>query len=148
MKISTKGKNAVEALVYMAGSRERDVWPVKVISSELQVSERYLEQIFFILRKVGILETVRGTKGGYYLTRKPDEIKVGEILRAVEGEFIIVPCLTSEEPCTCNIREKCTTRGLWCKLEEVISSVVDHLTLKQLADKLPSKGGEGFENLY
>lgn len=148
MRISTKGKNAVEALVYMASSREQDVWPVKVVSSALQVSERYLEQIFFILRKAGILETVRGIKGGYYLARKPDEIKVGEILRAVEGEFIIVPCLTCGEACTCNIQEVCTTRGLWYKLAEVISGVVDHLTLKQLADKLPNKGGEEFENLY
>lgn len=147
MRISTKGKNAVEALLYMASHEEEKLWGIKVVSSETQIPERYLEQIFFLLRKAMILDTVRGPKGGYFLARRADEIKIGEILRAVEGDLLPVPCVSCEEACTCKIQDLCTTRGLWYKLAEAISLVVDHMTLQELANRyLQKEEAAGYEN--
>lgn len=139
MKISTKGKNAVEALVYMVSQEEESLFGIKVVSSETKIPERYLEQIFFLLRKAEILDTVRGPKGGYLLAKRADEIKIGDILRAVEGDLLPVPCACCEEACTCNIQDICTTRGLWYKIAEAISSVVDYMTLQELTNRYLQK---------
>lgn len=148
MKISTKGKNAVEALLYMA-SQEDELLGIKHIASETHIPQRYLEQIFFQLRKEGLLDTVRGAKGGYFLAKRADEIKIGEILRAVEGDLVPVPCVMCEEACTCQIQDICTTRGLWYKLAEAISQVVDHLTLQELVDSYMGKEKEVYyENFH
>ncbi|MGL4343832.1 MAG: RrF2 family transcriptional regulator [Cellulosilyticaceae bacterium] len=149
MRISTKGKNAVEALLYMASQQEEVLWAIKTIAADTQIPERYLEQIFFLLRKANLLDTVRGPKGGYCLARRADEIKIGDILRAVEGDLLPVPCACCEEVCTCNIQDTCTTRGLWYKLAEAISSVVDNMSLQELANRYQQKEVPvDYENFY
>lgn len=149
MRLSTKGKNAVEALLYMTSQTQGQLCGVKQVAAETHIPERYLEQIFFTLRKEGLLETVRGPKGGYFLARRADEIKIGDILRAVEGALVPVPCVACEEACTCRIQDICTTRGLWCQLAETISQVVDAMSLQKLADHYTNKEMEvPHENFY
>lgn len=148
MKISTKGKYAVEALLYMAINPQEEKWNIKSISEKVGVTERYLEQIFHLLRKAELLDTVRGPKGGYFLNRPIDELRIGEIIRAVEVDIIPVPCATCEDACTCNIKDICATRGLWYRLLEAICGVIDHITLKDLSEKYRGDGGQEDEDIY
>ena len=133
MKISTKGRYAVESLLFMALNGHGEKWQVRVVAEKTGVTERYLEQIFHILKKKEILDTIRGPKGGYFLKKAPRDLKIGEVIRAVEGEIIPAPCVHCETSCTCNIQDVCATRALWCKLLKAICSVVDTLTLEDLA---------------
>lgn len=139
MKISTKGKHAVAALLYMAANTEVDRWSIKTIAAEIGVAQRYLEQIFFALRKAEILDTVRGIKGGYFLSKDPKELTVGDIIRATEGEIIPVPCVTCKEKCASNIQDVCSTRDLWCKLLDSIHEVIDHVFLTDLVQAYISR---------
>lgn len=142
MKISTKGQYAVEALLYMAIQSEEEKWNARVIAEKIGVTERYLEQIFHMLRKAEILDTIRGPRGGYFLNKEASTLTIGEIIRAVEGEIIPVPCVYCKEECTCNIQDVCVTRGLWRKLLEAIHEVIDNITLYELVEKYNSMEGE------
>ncbi|MGL5676710.1 MAG: RrF2 family transcriptional regulator [Cellulosilyticaceae bacterium] len=134
MKISTKGRYAVEALLYMA-LHKGEKWNVKIVAEAIGVTERYLEQIFHLLKKAEILETIRGPKGGYMIKGPLEDLKVGQIIRAVEGEIIPVPCVHCQDACTCDIKDICATRELWCKLLVAITEVIDGMTLQDLVKK-------------
>lgn len=132
MKISTKGKYAVEGLVYMAYFSRDIPLRAKVIAEALGTTEKYLEQIFFMLRKEGVLETVRGAKGGYLIKMPLSKLSVGKIIRSVEKDMIPVPCIQDEMACTCEIEGVCTTRKLWQGMSKVIDETLDAVTLDRL----------------
>lgn len=132
MRVSTKGQYALEALLYMARHSEQERWQARVIAETLAIKEKYLEQIFFALRKVGILNTVRGPKGGYFIATDLRELKISTILEAVEGVLIPVPCVACKEACGCDLQDICATRGLWYKIQQSVYQVIDHLSLYDL----------------
>ena len=89
MKISTKGRYGLRALMDMAMNAEKESITIKTISERQNISERYLEQIFSLLRKGGIIVGRKGAQGGYNLVKKQSEITIGEILKALEGEIFL-----------------------------------------------------------
>lgn len=135
MKLSTKGQYAVEALLYMAIHDDVDRWNIKVIAEKTAIKERYLEQIFHLLRKADILDTIRGPKGGYFISKDIKTLKIGEIIRAVEGDITPVPCVDCRTSCSCDVQDICATRGLWYRVEEAINQVIDFKTLYELVLK-------------
>src|SRR3712207_9448755 len=84
MKISTKGIYGIKAMVDLAIYSEKDKVTLKSICERQSISERYLEQIFSLLRKGGLIKGVKGAQGGYTLVKGAKEITIGEILRVVE----------------------------------------------------------------
>ena len=102
--------------------------PLSMISENQFLSVRYLEQIFAKLKRAGIVESVRGVKGGYYLAKPPEEILVGEIIQTFE-EFYPTECLKNKE---CDLIEQCLTRNLWSKLKVNIDEVLFKTTLADL----------------
>ena len=132
MNISTKGKYAVEAMLYIAYFSGQGPLRVKVVAQALKVSEKYLEQILFLLRKKQLVETVRGAKGGYLIAKSSRDISIGDIIRSVEKDFIPVPCINGEKACTYGIRESCSTRKLWARLGKVLDNTVDNMNLEDL----------------
>lgn len=132
MKISTKGKYGVEALVYIAHVSHGEAVSLTDICKATNISTSYLEQIFFALRKSNILKAVRGIKGGYLFARPINKITVGEILRTLEGELTYAPCAKNQNNCTCEIQDICSTNFLWCDMSLAIDEVVDHITLEDL----------------
>ena len=135
MKLSTKSKYGVEALVYMACHPENAKWQIREMAMVLHVAERYLEQIFHLLKKAHLLSTQRGPKGGYVLDKTANEIYIGDIIRAVEGELIPVPCIRCVSACRSAIQEQCVTRTLWCNMLKEVESIIDTLTVQDLVDQ-------------
>ncbi len=85
----------------------------------------------------GLVKGVKGPGGGYQLAREPATIRVGDIVRAVEGPFAVAQCVTATpgSRSTCHRAEGCTTRLLWVRLSEVIAEFLDTITLKELCDQ-------------
>jgi Rrf2 family protein len=102
------------------------------IATSEHLPPRYLEQILGTLRSAGLVSAVRGPRGGYTLARAPEEISMGEIVYALEGELALVDCVA--DPDSCDEREGCITRALWVDLSKHIRERLDALTLADLAE--------------
>lgn len=127
MKISTKGRYGLTALVDIAINSTKENVTLKSISERQNISERYLEQIFSTLRKAGIVSSIKGSQGGYFLSSSPSSITVGMILRALEGSLKVVD--------DSNVSDKlqyCIQTTVWDSINKSIDSVVDSITLEDL----------------
>ena len=130
MKISTKGRYALRVMIDLAMNNNGKYISIKEISARQQISNKYLEQIISLLNKAGYLETARGNSGGYKLAKKPNEYKVGDILRATEGELAPIYCLTEDGEC--ERQKNCRTYSFWKGLDNVINEYIDSKTLEDL----------------
>jgi Rrf2 family protein len=132
MKISTKGRYSLEALLYITLQPEGSYVSTRSIADNTGISVGYLEQLFIPLRKAGIVKGSRGPLGGYVTAKPPAGIRVGDVLRTVEGPLIPVDCAAADRLCA---REKsCNTRHTWKELYHEIANCVDSISLKDLAD--------------
>lgn len=130
MKISTKGRYALRVMIDLAINNNGKYISLKEISQRQEISNKYLEQIISLLNKAGYLETARGNTGGYKLSKKPSEYKVGDILRATEGDLAPIYCLTEDGEC--DKKSNCKTYSFWQGLDNVINEYVDSKTLEDL----------------
>ena len=132
MKLTTKGRYAVMALADLAKFNNGDPVPLRDISLRQGISLLYLEQIFSKLKKDNIVKSIRGVRGGYILTAKPDQIKLSNIFSAVHEEVKTVQC-KKESKKGCNGKSsKCITHDLWDELEKHINSFFEQKSLKDL----------------
>ena len=132
MKLSSKGRYAVMALVDLA--RFDNINPVSLrdISLRQGISLHYLEQIFFKLKKNEIVKSIRGTQGGYVLNKNPNDIKLTNIFNAVDEKVKTVQC-KKESKRGCNGKAtKCITHNLWDELEIHINTFFENKSLKDL----------------
>ncbi|MDD3224655.1 MAG: Rrf2 family transcriptional regulator [Clostridium sp.] len=129
MRISTKGRYGLKAMVDLALNSVNDSVTLKSISERQKISEGYLEQIFAALRKKGIIQGKKGSQGGYILASSPSDITVGEILRALEGDLNVV----EEKEVNLEDRmEQCVHYNVWRKINKSINDIVDSITLEDL----------------
>ena len=133
MRISTKGRYAMQLMLDLARYNTGEPISLKDISKRQEISEKYLEQIISLLNKGGFVRSVRGAQGGYLLNRDPKDYKVGEILRLTEGDLAPVACL-DQNSMECEKRTGCATVRLWQMIDDAVSSVVDKVTLQDLLD--------------
>lgn len=109
--------------------------PLNNVAQEQKISENYLEQLVATLKKNGFLESVRGAQGGYYLSKSPSEITVGNILRALEGDIAPADCVIDGDDINCERAEYCVTKLVWEKIRDSIDDVVDSITLQDMIDE-------------
>lgn len=135
MKISTRGRYALEAVVDLAVHSANELESLKNIAERLNISKNYLEQIFVLLRQEGIVNSIRGAQGGYYLAKETDKITAGEVIRTLEGQLSPVSCL-DDSICqqSCGDIDVCVSRVVWEQMMHEINSVVDHVTIKDLVE--------------
>ncbi|CEI73630.1 MULTISPECIES: RrF2 family transcriptional regulator [Romboutsia] len=132
MKLSTKGRYGLKAMFELSLNEENGPVPLKYIAKKQNISEQYLEQIFSSLKKSGLVKSVRGAQGGYLLAKKPEEIKVGDILVVLEGPISISDCVIDEDICeNSNI---CVTKVVWEKLKKGIEDVINAINLQDMID--------------
>lgn len=131
MKLSTKGRYGVKAMVDLAIHYGTEPVSIKSISERQKISEYYLEQLFSPLRKANLIKSVRGAQGGYVLNRAPKDITIAEIMEVLEGPIEISTCL---EDHSCNNVDCCATRLLWAKIKNSIDSVTKSTTLQDILD--------------
>ncbi|SHF07026.1 RrF2 family transcriptional regulator [Alkalibacter saccharofermentans] len=135
MKISTKGRYALEAVVDLSYHAKDELESLNSIANRLKKSKNYLEQLFVLLRQNNIVVSIRGSQGGYKLAREASKITAGDVVRAVEGSLAPVACLdNSDEKQCCSDYEKCVTRVVWKKMMEEISIVLDEVTIQDLSE--------------
>ncbi len=140
MKISTKGRYGARASLELALRYGSGPVMVRAIAASQNISERYLENILNGLRAAGLVTSTRGAKGGYELSRSPETITLGEILRILEGPMDVVPCTGNYK---CPIISECVMCRIWSDVKGAIEEVVDNITLKEMVDshmKFISKG--------
>ena len=132
MKLTSKGRYAVMALADLAKFNSVNPVSLRDISLRKGISLNFLEQIFFKLKKKNIVKSTRGTHGGYILTKNPEQIKLANILNAVDEEVKTVQCKKeSKKGCNGKI-SKCITHNLWDELEIHINNFFEKKNLKDL----------------
>lgn len=135
MKLSTKARYAVRAMVDLAMHCDQHPIPRKEISGRQDISPHYMEQLFAKLRDAELIEAVRGPGGGYLLSKRPDEITVGDIVRAVDEVLTPAPCLRKESPLDCELTATCVTRRLWEDFNSRTGEFLDSKTIQDLCDE-------------
>ncbi len=133
MQLSTRARYAVRALVELAISYGEGPVKLKDIASKQNISLKYLEQVMFPLRTKGYVKTHKGSKGGYVLARKPEDINLFEIIQCVEGSLATAECVDIPE--ICDRVEVCVTRNVWVGLKDAIYNELSNINLAQLAEK-------------
>jgi len=146
MLISTRSRYALRVLARMANSMNKgDKHPISLafLSEQEQVSVRYLEQIFGLLRRKGVVKGKRGPGGGYVLGMSPEDISLFHIFSILETDFLPATCMAGEESCSpeksfsqvhCSLEDTCVTRPLWITLRDMFCSYMNEKTLKDLIE--------------
>lgn len=135
MKLSTKGRYGLRALIDLALHCETEAVPISSVAARQGISESYLEQLFGKLRKSGIVQSIRGAQGGYRLAKPASEISVGDVLRSLEGNLDAVECPGLKEDVGCEGADLCVTKYVWQRINESITHAVDEMKLDQLVEE-------------
>jgi len=131
MRLTTKGRFAVTAMIEVGMTRAKRPVTLAAISQRQKISLSYLEQLFGKLRRRGLVDSVRGPGGGYRLAREMTQISVADIILAVDESLDSTQCGGMEN---CRGEDKCITHDLWANLNKHIFSYLGAVTLKQLVD--------------
>ncbi|MCD4814066.1 Rrf2 family transcriptional regulator [bacterium] len=131
MKVSTKGRYALRALLEMAENNSGKPIFLSYIANRQAIPERYLIHIFGALRKAGIVNSYRGAKGGFQLARQPKDISLADVLDAAEGPVQLLDCLQNQYE-NCNRLSFCATRSIWEKVNQEVKVVFENMTLAQM----------------
>lgn len=142
MKLSTKGRYGLRAMVDLAANSSGDHVSLCNIAERQNISENYLEQVFSILRKSGLVKSVKGAQGGYVLSETPSNTKVGKILRALEGNLAVVDEDAEGIVSSPNSIQYCIKVNVWDKMNESLNQVVDSITLEDLVTEYKKLKGE------
>lgn len=139
MKLSTKGRYGLRAVLDLALNGTEEAVALSSIAERQNISISYLEQLIAKLRKAQIVKSTRGAKGGYILARPAKEISVGEILRCLEGDLSPVDCaeIMGGES-TCSASDICVTKFVWKRINDSIHEAVDNLMLSELVEEAQS----------
>ena len=133
MRITTKGRYAIRAIINMASNDENTPISIKKISESEDLSPIFLEQIFTKLKKAGITESVRGAAGGFRLAKPVDKISVLAILEAVEEGVLLAPCTNDDHICART--DDCILADFWDDTENVIRDYLEKQTIQSIIDK-------------
>lgn len=131
MIVSTKGRYALRVMIDLAEQHTQDRTPLKEIAERQSISQKYIEAIMTLLSKNGFVEAVHGKGGGYKLNKKPEEYRVGDILRLTEGSLSPVACL-EKGAAECPRKSECRTLPLWTRLDDLVENYLDSVTLADL----------------
>ena len=146
MKLSTKGRYGLRAMLDMALSEEEGPIASHTIAQRQEISERYLEQLLIPLKQAGLVKSVRGSQGGYILGRAPQNISVGDIIRVLEGPLAPVDCVNEINPDDCKRAESCVTRMIWAQVRDSIADILDSYSLQDLVNESHNMNKSGAIN--
>ena len=142
MKLGTKGRYAVIALIDLASESKGCPICLSDIAERQGLSVQYLEQLFVKLRRAGLVESVRGKQGGYHLARKPSEILIGDVFNAAEENYRSIRCTGHTGKGCQGHANKCLTHNLWAGLESHIAGYLNSVTLQDVCDQRVSPSGK------
>lgn len=140
MRITTKGRYAVRAVANLAASHSDKPVSIKQLAEEEDISPEFLEQIFFRLKKAGIIRSVRGPGGGFILAKDPSEITIQDIFIAVGEGVKLTPCSNCsktemENDPECPRLDTCSIHGVWLEVSKGVSDILTSYTLEKVIDR-------------
>jgi len=138
MKLSTKGRYGVRALLDLALHQNAGLVPLKEIARRQEISLPYLEHLIAPLVAAGLVKSTRGARGGVLLLKPAAQIKLSEVVQLLEGPVAPVDCVNNPE--LCHRSASCVTRDIWVQMKEAMSKVLDSTTLKDLVERQRQKG--------
>lgn len=133
MKISTKARYAVRAVLDLSLHAGRGLVQVKDIARRQQISGSYLEQLMIPLRRAGLIMSVRGARGGHQLAKHPAEITLADVVEATEGSLSFIDCV--DDPSVCDRSPFCVLRNAWLQAAEAYKEQLSSINFQQLAEE-------------
>ncbi len=140
MKLSTRTRYGMRAIIELAQHEDKRPLQLKTIAERQDISVKYLEQLMSLLRSGGFVRSVRGSRGGYVLGRPADQIKLSEIFRCLEGAVTTAECTEDESYCARSA--DCAARDVWKRVETAIQDVLGSIRLSDLVGKPSGKTTE------
>lgn len=141
MKLSTRTRYGTKAMLDLAIHYAQGPILLKLIAMREGISESYLENLMTGLKTAGLVRTVRGPQGGHFLARPPSQIKLSEIVIALEGPIALVDCI--DDARLCYRSPSCVTRDVWQDLNKAITAVLERITLEEMAQKQRERAEQG-----
>ena len=134
VSFSTKGEYGVRLMVHLARHHGSGPASLAGIAAEEDLPRAYLEQLVVNLRESGLVVSTRGAHGGYELSRPPEAMTMGEVLRALEGPIAPMVCASDdpEHAITCDRSARCTVNVLWVRVRDAVTGALDSMTLADL----------------
>lgn len=134
LKLSTKGRYGLRAFIDLAVCGESQPVSLASIAQRQEISVSYLEQLMAKLKRAGLVKSVRGVNGGYRLARPADEISVGDVLRALEGDLTPVECagIDNDIKTHCTGSSQCVSKIVWKRINDSINDTVDSIYIGEL----------------
>ena len=132
MKLSTRTRYAVRAIIELAHNEGNKPLQLKVIAKRQDISVKYLEQLISVLRSAGFVRSIRGSKGGYVLAKDPSQIKLSDVFHCLEGNVNTAECIENKD--YCERAAECAARQVWAQVQQAIEDVLQSITLQDLVD--------------
>jgi Rrf2 family protein len=143
MRLSKRGEYGLRAMIDIASSQRshrsnNGLVQIKEIAEREKIPAKFLEQILLTLKNAGLLQSKMGVGGGYYLSRPPEEISLGHIVRVLDGPLAPIRCVSqmAYEPCGCPGEETCGLRLVMLDVRNAIAHILDHTTLADVLDRV------------
>jgi len=133
MRLSTKGRYAIRAMLDLALQEEAHPVMIKDICRRQDISNLYLEQLLNRLKTAGLVRSTRGPRGGFSLSRQPNLIRISDILQAMEGSTAPTDCV--DNAALCPRADCCVTRNVWLAIKEATDSILESMTLNDLINQ-------------
>ncbi len=137
MKLSTRGRYGTRALLELALHQRDEPVPLKDVARRQQISLSYLEHVITPLIAAGIVRSTRGARGGVWLAKPPEEIRLSEVIQLLEGSIAPVECVN--DPKYCPRSDFCVTRDIWGELKKAMNGVLESTTLQDLVERQKRK---------
>ena len=136
MQITYKGDYALKAILYLAAHYNAGIVSIHQLAKNLNIPLKFLEQILLELKKGGFVESRRGIKGGYFLVKHPKDIRVGDVVRFIDGSIEPIACADIKKHYKgCTDIYNCVFRDIWVRVAKSISEIVDKITFEDLSHK-------------
>ncbi len=146
MKLSTRARYGLRALLDLAIHQGEGLILLKDIARREEISLPYLEHVIGPLVAAGLVKSTRGARGGVQLLKPPSEIKLSEVIQLLEGSVAPVDCVN--DPALCHRSTFCATRDIWSEMKRVVNGVLEATTLQALIERQRKKGQAGAEMYY
>lgn len=140
MKITYKGDYALKTILMLSLHYGQGVVTIHGLAQEADIPIKFLEQVLLDLKRGGFVESKRGINGGYYLTRMPRQITIGEVVRFIDGPIEPVPCAMKDALYKgCKDIYTCVFKNIWMEVTKSISDIIDHVNFEELCKKIQIK---------
>jgi Rrf2 family protein len=137
VKLSTKGRYGLRAFIDLAVYGAIEPVPLASVAARQEISYRYLEQLMGKLKRAGLVKSIRGVNGGYLLAKAANDISVGEVLRALEGDLKPVECaaIDADVALHCSSVDGCVSKIVWQRIHDSITNAVDNIFIGELVEE-------------